>query len=254
MIKLKDLLYEGVYDTGIFKAVFMAGGPGSGKSYVASNLFGIPQIVNISVSGLKTVSSDAEFEHYLKKAGHSPKDLADYEKNNPELFHKLTSKDPESLRSRAKKTSILRQKGYMDAKLGMIIDKTGDDYKKIANQKRDLGLLGYDTYMVFVNTTLEVAQERNKLRDRILPEKMVEKIWRDVQKNIGGFQALFKKGFGAGFVIVDNSDTLDPDATAKKFGSYVREYADRWAKSPIKNQLGKYWVKSQLKLKKAGVK
>ena len=83
---------------------------------------------------------------------------------------------------------------------------------------------------------------------------MVEKIWRDVQKNIGGFQSLFKKGFGGGFVIVDNSDTLDPDAAAKKFESYVREYADRWAKSPIKNQLGKYWVKTQLKLKNAGVK
>ena len=42
--------------------------------------------------------------------------------------------------------------------------------------------------MVFVNTSLEIAQERNKTRDRILPEKMVEKIWRDVQKNIGGGQ------------------------------------------------------------------
>ena len=250
MIKLMDLLNEGVYDKGIFKAVFMAGGPGSGKSYVASQLFGIPEKVNISVSGLKTVSSDVEFEHYLKKAGHSPKDLAKYEKENPELFHKLTSKDPESVRSRAKKTSMLRQKGYMDAKLGMIIDKTGDDYKKIANQKKDLEKLGYDTYMVFVNTTLEVAQERNKLRDRTLPEKMVEKIWRDVQKNIGGFQSLFK----GGFVIIDNSDTVDPDEAAKKFAPYVRQYADRWAKSPIKNPLGKYWVKTQLKLKKAGVK
>ena len=48
----------------------MAGGPGSGKSYVASQLFGIPEKVNISVSGLKTVSSDVEFEHYLKKYGY----------------------------------------------------------------------------------------------------------------------------------------------------------------------------------------
>ena len=250
MIKLMDLLNEGVYDKGIFKAVFMAGGPGSGKSYVASNLFGIPEKINISVTGLKTVSSDVEFEQYLKKAGHSPKKLADYEKNNPELFVKLTSKDPKSLRSRAKKTTILRQKGYMAGKLGMIIDKTGDNYDKIATQKTDLEKLGYDTYMVFVNTTLEIAQERNKLRDRTLPEKMVEKIWKDVQKNIGGFQTLFT----GGFVIVDNSDTLDPDAAAKKFAPYVKDHADKWAKSPIKNKLGKLWVKTQLKLKKAGIK
>ena len=31
VFKLMDLLSEGVYDKGILKAVFMAGGPGSGK-------------------------------------------------------------------------------------------------------------------------------------------------------------------------------------------------------------------------------
>ena len=35
-----DLLTEGVYDKGALKAVFMAGGPGSGKSFVAKGLFG----------------------------------------------------------------------------------------------------------------------------------------------------------------------------------------------------------------------
>ena len=53
MVNLKQLLIEGVFDKGILKAVFMAGGPGSGKSYVASQLFGIPKKINVSVSGLK---------------------------------------------------------------------------------------------------------------------------------------------------------------------------------------------------------
>ena len=44
MIGLFDILTEGVYDPGIFKAVFTAGGPGSGKSYVATNIFGIPMV------------------------------------------------------------------------------------------------------------------------------------------------------------------------------------------------------------------
>ena len=69
MLKLMDLLIEGVYDKGILKAVFMAGGPGSGKSYVAKNLFGIPDSVNVSYSGLKTVNSDTEFEYFLRKFG-----------------------------------------------------------------------------------------------------------------------------------------------------------------------------------------
>ena len=42
MLKLMDLLTEGVYDKSILKAVFMAGGHVSGKSYVAKGLFGLP--------------------------------------------------------------------------------------------------------------------------------------------------------------------------------------------------------------------
>ena len=38
-----DLINEGVHDKGIFKAVFMAGGPGSGKTYMTQNIFGIPE-------------------------------------------------------------------------------------------------------------------------------------------------------------------------------------------------------------------
>ena len=67
MIKLKDLIMEGARDPGIFKGIFLAGGPGSGKSYVAQNLFGIPEKVNVSKTGLKMVNQDAELELLLKK-------------------------------------------------------------------------------------------------------------------------------------------------------------------------------------------
>ena len=69
MVNLKQLLTEGVFDKGILKAVFMAGGPGSGKSYVAGQIFGIPKKVNVSMSGLKSVNSDTEFEFLLRKYG-----------------------------------------------------------------------------------------------------------------------------------------------------------------------------------------
>ena len=247
MIKLIDLLNEGVYDKGIFKAVFLAGGPGSGKSYVVSQLFGIPKKVNVSVTGLKTVNSDAEFETLLKKYGFDPKYLDQFP---DDLFDDLTGKDGSGLRDFAKSLTKARQKGYMDGKLGMIIDGTGHNFQKIKKEKKRLEKEGYDTYMVFVNTSLEVAQKRNKERARVLPEKIVSDSWHDVQKNIGGFQSLF----GKDFVVVDNSDTLDEKQAAKKFGAYVRSHADKWAKSPIKNPIGKQWVKDQLKLKKAGVK
>ena len=63
MIKLVNILNEGVYDPGIFKAAFTAGGPGSGKSYTASNLFGMPEKMPfVSADGLKGVNSDSVFE------------------------------------------------------------------------------------------------------------------------------------------------------------------------------------------------
>ena len=68
MIKLTNILKEGVYDPGIFKAVFTAGGPGSGKSYTASTLFGMPEkMPYVSAKGLKGVNSDSAFENYLDK-------------------------------------------------------------------------------------------------------------------------------------------------------------------------------------------
>ena len=63
------LIEEGVKDPGILKAVFLAGGPGSGKSFVAQGLFGIPSKVNVSAYGLKLVNQDKELERMLKKYG-----------------------------------------------------------------------------------------------------------------------------------------------------------------------------------------
>ena len=63
----EDILEEGARDPGIFKAIFLAGGPGSGKSYVASQLFGIPEKINVSKTGLKMVNQDSELEFLLNK-------------------------------------------------------------------------------------------------------------------------------------------------------------------------------------------
>ena len=82
----------------------------------------------------------------------------------------------------------------------MIIDGTGDDYAKISREKKELEEKGYDCYMVFVNTTLDVALERNRNRDRVLPEKIVVDSHRQVIKNIGGFQGLFG---GNNFIIIE---------------------------------------------------
>ena len=137
----EQFIAEGINDPNILKAVFLAGGPGSGKSYAAKRIFGIDD--NIS--------------------------------------------------SR--------------------------------------------TSMVFVNTSLPVAQERNQMRDRTLPTKMVEEMWNQVQQNIGKFQSLFKNSM----VIVDNSETGD---FGKMHGEKIK-VIEKLIKKPVSNPTGKAWMKSQ---------
>ena len=252
MVNLKQLLTEGVFDKGILKAVFMAGGPGSGKTYVASQIFGIPhKNINVSASGLKTVNSDTEFEFLLKKYGFATYGTGklDIDKWPDEVFDMIAGGDEDSenmtVRKKAKLMTIDRKKQYMEGRLGMIIDGTGHKYNKIAKEKKKLEALGYDTYMVFVNTSLDVAHKRNKERERRLPEKILEKSWRDVQNNLGKFQGLF----GRNFAVVDNSRFLKPEDAVKKFGMITKKYINNFIKKPIRNPKGKIWVKHNLILK-----
>ena len=244
----KQEVTEGVEDPGIFKAVFLAGGPGSGKTFVARNLFGMPDSVNISMTGMKMVNSDKELKFLLNKYGFG----TDLDKMPDELFNQLTNpkdKDYSGLRDYSKSLTKQRMNLYTDGRLGVIVDGTGHKWKNIRKEKTKLEKLGYDTYMVFVNTTLEVAQQRNQERDRILPPKLLEKSWKDVQKNRGAFKSLF----GSNFKEVQNSETLTDKQIEKKFGSLVRKHIKVFMDKPIKNKIAKNWIKKQQILKRKGL-
>ena len=228
----------------------MAGGPGSGKSYVASQLFGIPKKINLTISGLKTVNSDTEFEHLLKKYGFETVGGGlDIDLWPDEVFDMIAGGDEDSVnmtvRKKAKLLTKARREQYMNGRLGMIIDGTGHDYSKLSKEKIQLEQLGYDCYMVFVNTSLEVALKRNEERNRSLPEDILTKSWKDVQNNLGKFQGLF----GSNFAVVDNSKFMKEEEAKKKFGMITKKYIDKFIKRPIKNPKGKQWVKNSLKLK-----
>jgi len=239
--KLNRSIREGVNDPGIFKAVFLAGGPGSGKSYVASQLFGIPDKINTSAYGLKLVNQDTELEKFLKKYF----GYVDIDKMPDELFKNLTdpkSKDYSGMRSRTKSLSKKRLELYKKGRLGVIIDGTGHKFNEIKKQRKELMDLGYDTYMVFVNTSLEVAQKRNEERDRVLPAGVVEKYWHEVQKNMAVFQGMFGN---ANFLLVDNNKHLSPKQARKKFNMLVSKGIGKFIKRPMKNKIAKMWVDKQ---------
>jgi predicted kinase len=231
-IKLfEEFVGEGINDPGILKAFFMAGGPGSGKSYVAAELFGIPQEKMSSVSydlGLKLVNSDNNFELLLKKANIEMGELMKL-KEDPKKWAEAMK-----LRDKAKKMTKSAQNHYVNGKLGMIIDGTGKNYGKIENQVKELRELGYDCYMVFVNTSKDVALDRNNNRARKLPVDMVSQMWQEVQDNIGKFQRLFK---AKRFEIVDNSKYGD-SGPVDLVGKEIRKFMNQ----PVSNPVGKQWI------------
>ena len=237
---LRVELVEGYKDPGIFKAVFLAGGPGSGKTYIAKGLFGIPERVNVSQSGMKMVNSDKELKYLLNKYGFG----TDLDSLPDEVFKNLTGDGPQAsgLRKFAKDLTAERRRLYQNGRLGMIIDGTGDDYQKIAREKAELEEIGYQTYMIFVNTTLEVALERNENRDRVLPASIVQASHREVNQNIGAFQGLFGS---SNFMIVDNNEHKTEEQAKKRFKMLVKKGLSSFIRKPITNKKALSWIRKQ---------
>ena len=247
MIKLKELLNpsvlnEGVDDPGILKCVFLAGGPGSGKSKVAGDLFGVPEISSFSSAGYKLINSDNAFEFQLKKSGIDPKDLGKIEKENPELW-KFITEDPNGQREKGKKMTNAQRAFYEEGRLGMIVDGTGDDTAKIKRQKERAEAMGYDTYMVFVNTSLDVAQFRNSKRGRVLPKELVNTIWKECQHNLGAFQTMFSGNFR----IIDNTNN------GNNITKDIQKAVDAFIRERLYNPIGKQWVMTARALKNANL-
>ena len=221
MITYEQFINEGVYDLNIFKAVFMAGGPGSGKTHIADRTAG--------GLGLKAINQDDPFEIYLKTAGLSLK-MPDSE---------TAERDP--LRAKAKRATVKKQDAAVIGRLGLLIDGTGHKYDELTNRAALLIQLGYEPSMIFVNTSLEVSLYRNEKRTRSVQPKLVKKSWKDVQANMGKFQNYFG---AANFFIVDNNgfeeDMLDIST------KHIRKAIS----SPVKNVIAQAWIANEMKKKR----
>lgn len=218
-----DMVSEGVYDPGIFKVFFCAGGPGSGKSYVSEK-------IGITSMGLKVVNSDDILEYLAKK-----QDIP-LKMDNPETYEKI-----QVIRAKAKSMISKRMDLYIQGRLGLLIDGTGKDFNKIKRTADFLKNIGYDVHMVFVNTSFETALERNKMRERSLPDDAVADFWQKVQSNIGKFQNYFGT---SNFIVVDNNDAGE-DVFVK-----VMKRIKKLINKPVENYKAKQWIDKELEFKK----
>jgi len=222
---IEDLITEGVYDPGTFKAVFLMGGPGSGKSAVVKQL-------NLKTLGLKIVNSDVAFERGLKKAGLSL-DL-----------RTLDANVRDNIRGKAKETMKKGLDGYIQGRLGLIFDTTSAKASKILDYKKLLDGLGYEYKMVYVNTSLEFAKQRNAERARKLPDAVVVSDHEKVQKNV----EMFRRVFGKDFIEIKNDDSFQ--ALQKKASSLYSNMMTWVSKFPS-NKLATQWREIELLMKKS---
>lgn len=215
MLSFKSYLLEGVNDPAIFKAIFLAGGPGSGKSFIVGK-------TGLQSMGFKLINSDNAFERALKKTNLAP---------TPD---NISSPEGQQLRNKSKELTSKQMQLALDGRLGLVIDGTGKDFEKIQGQVNELRKLGYAVMMIFVNTDLETAKSRNKQRPRSLPDDMVTKLWNAVQKNIGKFQNLFNDRL----VVIDNSDGANYE------GAVLNAYrkAQKWSKEAPTNPIARKWI------------
>lgn len=191
-------LQEGPNDPGIFKAIFLAGGPGSGKGYVAQQL-------GLQARGLKVINSDDAFEYLMRKRKLS------FEMPPQE------QPDRDAARQRAKDMTSTKQDLYLDGRLGIIIDGTAKDPNKMAKLKAELESIGYQTMMVFVNTSLRTALQRNLLRDRKVPSDIVMQSHEQVQANKNSLADVFTPNY----VEVNNDDNANFNEPLKRVEKFI---------------------------------
>jgi dephospho-CoA kinase len=233
-VLFEEILYEGVHDKGIFKAVFLAGGPGSGKDYVLDN--------TLAGHGLTEINSDKALEFLMDKEN---------------LDKKMPDNEEEqrnAVRAKAKSMTELRQRLALQGRNGLIINGTGDDYEKIKRIKEKLEAIGYETSMLTVNTRDEISQQRNIERGqrggRTVPEKARKEKWDSVQKSRPQFAELFKDNYAE----FDNSEDLknaSPDVVKGKKDELLSLYKNfqKFVSKPPKNDKAKEWVAGQLSKK-----
>jgi hypothetical protein len=227
----EQFIVEGVHDKSIFKAVFLSGGPGSGKDYVLDN--------TLSGHGLTELNSDKALEFLMDKKG--------LDKTMPPSEQEMR----DVVRGKAKSVTELRQRLAILGRNGIIINGTGDDVDKIKKIKERLEEIGYDTHMVSVVTDDEISRQRNNERGqrggRTVPEEIRKKKWDDVS----AARPKFAEMFGNNYVEFDNSQDLrqaPPEVVKQKKDEMLNIFkrVKEFTSAPPSNPKAEEWIANEL--------
>ncbi len=235
MRTFKYFLSEGKHDPSIFKAVFMAGAPGAGKSFVSDWMALGPQL------GYKVINSDKEFTRYMKEAG-----LTD--DKGAVILDPKRSFERGVIRSVAKRHTQAKQRHALIGRLGLVIDGTAANAEKIIKQKKFLETLGYECAMVYVNVPLEMSiasdKKRGEAGDRSIGPEMITQKYNEldtgIPKLIKAFGQIYDGKGKSMFFIVDNTVHEKTPGAIRK----VLTVITKWSKQFPKNKAAKEWMKN----------
>ena len=226
--------------------VVMAGGAGSGKGFVLSNLVGLEGKV-FDVDELKTLASKtpAIKRRVAKELGVDIEKLAQNLKNpeNVGKLHQIMG-DYLNLDKRKEKsfyTSVLSAPA--DRKPSIIFDMTFKELRKLEKVARDAEALGYDKrniHIVWVVNDIEVAKQQNAKRARTVPSEILINTHRGAANTMGDIINMgnkLKKYMDGDIVFAFNKVGVDASLVKSgKGGSYVKDanyfYVKRQGKPP----------------------
>lgn len=219
-MKIQEVeLTEGLYDKYIFKAFFTAGGPGSGKSHVSKKL--------LNRFGFKTVDIDRFIELFGKKHNLDLKNMDDWRGN---YIHRAADLNHRSLDT------------YLAGRLPLIIDGTGRNKEKIKYMAERLKTeFGYDSALLYVNTSINVALKRNSQRPRSIAPQILVNMHKEVKNNLGFYQNYFDDRM---FIVDNNEETMSDENL-----DMVSKRLMRFLNAPVNNLVAKQWIQKQQELK-----
>lgn len=172
------LLTENRHEKYAFHAIILSGGPGSGKTWIAENVF--------KHLGFNRIDSDEIIPLVVRKE-------LKFQGINP--------------REKAYKLAATKSKSWQSTGKPILIDITGRDVNNVNKIRNELANNGYDVYMVFINTPLQMAIERNKSRPRNEPEDFVLDAWKSAQKA----RSFYKDIFGPRYIEIQNNIQYSKD-------------------------------------------
>jgi len=199
-MRLEDYITEGINDKGIFKACFMCGSAGSGKSYTLSKV----------------------------KSGSIEPRIVNTDKVFP-MFKKWWNTDWGKISAKVKTINKNQLANYINSMLPLAVDGTAGKTSVVLKRVGILEHFGYDVGMIFINTSLETAIERASKRERQVDKDFIVKVHKEVEaaKN-------FYRGKFSTWIEINNDEGMLTDKVIVDAFKFMSKFYD----GPIQNPVG----------------